>query len=149
MRSYRSKKRIGTHRLRAQAQPFQGEIVMGKEKATRRLDIVEILGSIQEMAFENEKVNEEIERLKKYCVNADKFHAKTMSVELVAYLHDVHPNTVRKYVNCGLIEKHPTSSQTRIKIRASDALMLDFATMKKKAKTLIYDQDETQSKSNF
>lgn len=72
-----------------------------------------------------------------------------MSVELVAYLHDVHPNTVRKYVNCGLIEKHPTSSQTRIKIRASDALMLDFATMKKKAKTLIYDQDETQSKSNF
>lgn len=122
---------------------------MEKEKATRRLDIVEILGSIQEMAFENEKVNEEIERLKKYCVNADKFHAKTMSVELVAYLHDVHPNTVRKYVNCGLIEKHPTSSQTRIKIRASDALMLDFATMKKKAKTLIYDQDETQGKSNF
>ena len=149
MRSYRRKKIIGTHRLRAPAQPFQGEIVMGKEKATRRLDIVEILGSIQEMAFENEKVNEEIERLKKYCVNADKFHAKTMSVELVAYLHDVHPNTVRKYVNCGLIEKHPTSSQTRIKIRASDALMLDFTTMKKKAKTLIYDQDETQSKSNF
>lgn len=111
---------------------------MGREKATRRLDVVEILGSIQEMAFENEKVNEENEYLRAHGVNIDKFYAKTMTVELVAYLHDVHPNTVRKYVNCGLIEKHPNSTNGKILIRASEALTLDFSELRRKSKVLIY-----------
>lgn len=103
-----------------------------------RPSVAEVLGSIQELAFENEKVKEEIEYLKAHCANVDRFYAKTMSVELVAYLHDVHPNTVRKYVNCGLIEKHPSSTQGKIKIRASEALTLDFGELRKKSKVLIY-----------
>lgn len=92
------------------------------------------------MAFENEKVKDEIEYLKEHCANVDKFYSKTMSVELVAYLHDVHPNTVRKYVNCGLIEKHPSSSSGKIFIRASEALTLDFSELRRKSKVLIYNK---------
>lgn len=111
---------------------------MGRDCATRRPSITEVLGSIQEMAFENKRIKEEIECLKAHCTSVEKFYAKTMTVEQVAYLHDVHPNTVRKYVNCGLIEKHPTSSHGKILIRASEALMLDFSELQRKSKVLIY-----------
>lgn len=90
------------------------------------------------MAFENQRVKEEIEYLKAHCTSVEKFYAKTMTVEQVAYLHDVHPNTVRKYVNCGLIEKHPTSTPGKILIRASEALTLDFPDLRRKSKVLIY-----------
>lgn len=100
--------------------------------------VAEIIGAIQDMDYTNSKLLDEIEYLRKNHVNLDKMYTKTMTVEMVAYLHDVHQNTVRKYVNCGLIEKHPTSSHGKILIRASEALTLDFSELRKKSKVLIY-----------
>ena len=88
--------------------------------------------------YSNKKLEEENEYLRAHGVNIDKFYAKTMTVEMVAYLHDVHPNTVRKYINCGLIPKHPNSTNGKILIRASDGLTLDFDELRRKSKKLIY-----------
>lgn len=113
---------------------------MAKDKATNRLSAMELIGSIQDLDYDNKRLAEKVEYLESHCVNVDKFYAKTMSVDLVAYMHDVHPNTVRKYVNCGLIEKHPSSSNGKIFIRASEALTLDFSELRRKSKVLIYNK---------
>ena len=99
---------------------------------------MQIIGVIQDMDYSNKKLEEENEYLRAHGVNIDKFYAKTMTVEMVAYLHDVHPNTVRQYINCGLIPKHPNSTNGKILIRASDGLTLDFDDLRRKSKKLIY-----------
>ena len=66
--------------------------------------------------------------------NADKFYAVALPVETVAKLHDVSCYLVRKYVKMGLIPKHPSSTDARILIRASVALLLDFDGMRSIAK---------------
>lgn len=112
---------------------------MGK-KSAERLSTTQIIGVIQDMDYTNKKLEEENEYLRSHGVNIDKFYAKTMTVEMVAYLHDVHPNTVRKYINCGMILKHPSSTSGKILIRASDALTLDFNEMRRRSKNLIYNE---------
>ena len=111
---------------------------MVKKKSAERLSTMQIIGVIQDMDYSNKKLEEENEYLRAHGVNIDKFYAKTMTVEMVAYLHDVHPNTVRKYINCGLIPKHPNSTNGKILIRASDRLTLDFDELRRKSKKLIY-----------
>ena len=110
------------------------------KKIADKPSTVEVIGVIQDLDYDNKKLVEKVEYLETHCANVDKFYAKTMSVELVAYLHDVHVNTVRKYVNCGLIEKHPSSSNGKIFIRASEAMTLDFQELRRKSKVLIYNQ---------
>lgn len=127
-----------THCIRPQTQSIQGGVTMVKKKSAERLSTMQIIGVIQDMDYSNKKLEEENEYLRAHGVNIDKFYAKTMTVEMVAYLHDVHPNTVRKYINCGLIPKHPNSTNGKILIRASDGLTLDFDELRRKSKKLIY-----------
>lgn len=68
-----------------------------------------VIALLQELEYKNNKLAEENKYLRTKCVNINKFYARTMNVDQVAYLHDVHPHTVRKYVSCGLIPKHPDS----------------------------------------
>ena len=113
---------------------------MSSKRDTKRLNVFDIMRSIQALSIENEELERENERLKKCCINIDKFHARTFTVEQLAYLHDVHPNTIRKYIKCGLIPKHPNSSNGKILIRVSDGLTLDFEELRRKSKNLIYNE---------
>lgn len=113
---------------------------MSNKKPSDRLSAMQIIAVIQEIDYRNKRLEEENEYLRMHQVNIDKFYSKTMTVEFVAYLHDVHPNTVRKYINCGMIPKHPSSTSGKILIRASDALTLDFDEMRRRSKNLIYNE---------
>jgi len=68
--------------------------------------------------------------------NAEKFYAVPLGVDVVAKLHSVSPYLVRKYVDMGLIPTHPSTTDAKIVIRGSDALLLDFTAMRNKAKTM-------------
>lgn len=68
--------------------------------------------------------------LEKSQYNADKFYAVPLPVETVAKLHSVSCYLVRKYVKLGLIPTHPGSTDAKILIRGSDALLLDFNKMR-------------------
>ena len=46
---------------------------------------MQIIGVIQDMDYSNKKLEEENEYLRAHGVNIDKFYAKTMTVEMVAY----------------------------------------------------------------
>ena len=67
--------------------------------------------------------------------NAEKFYAVAFGVEAVSKIHDVSPYLVREYVKMGLIPQHPRSSQSKILIRLSDALLLDFNRLREEAKS--------------
>ena len=95
------------------------------------INTVEIIGHIQDMAYENQRLKEELTELKGNEIDVRKFYAVSVGVEIVAALHNVHPDTVRKYVSLGLIEKHPNSTDAKILMRASDSLLLDFRELKR------------------
>lgn len=64
-------------------------------------------------------------------INVEKFYAARLDIPEVARLHGVDARTVRGYVNRGLIEKHPDSTDAHTYIRASVALALDFRKLRK------------------
>ncbi len=68
--------------------------------------------------------------------NAEKFYAVPLGVDVVAKLHGVSPYLVRKYVDMGLIPTHPGTTDAKIVIRGSDALLLDFNKMRDQAKLM-------------
>ncbi len=68
--------------------------------------------------------------------NAEKFYAVPLGVDVVAKLHNVSAYLVRRYVKLGLIPVHPGSTDAKIIIRGSDALLLDFNKMRNEAKYL-------------
>ena len=79
-----------------------------------------------QISEENQKLRERIEYLQGHCIVADKFYNSALGVEVVAAMHGVNPATVRKYVKTGAIPKHPNSTDGKILIRGSVALLLDF-----------------------
>ena len=66
--------------------------------------------------------------------NAERFYAVACNVETVARMHDVSPYLVREYVRLGLIPTHPRTTPAKIMIRLSDALLLDFSSLRDVAK---------------
>ena len=68
--------------------------------------------------------------------NAEKFYAVPLGVDVVARLHNVSAYLVRRYVKLGLIPTHPSSTDAKIIIRGSDALLLDFNELREKAKSM-------------
>ncbi len=102
----------------------------------------EIIGHIQSMAYENQMLKQELSDLKGKKLDAGRFYAVAVNIETVATLHNVHPDTVRKYVKLGLIEKHPDSMDAKILIRASDALLLDFTELKKQYRLRHYSKNQ-------
>jgi len=90
---------------------------------TNNISSGEIIVHIQHMEYENKRLKEELSVLKASRFDAGRFYAA---------LHNVHPDTVRKYVSLGLIEKHPDSMDAKILMRASEALLLDFTELKRR-----------------
>ncbi len=96
------------------------------------------IAHIQWMYLENQRLKGELEALKSNSVDASKFYAVAVGMETVATLHGVHPHTVRKYIALGLIEKHPDSTDGKILVRGSVALLLDFSELRKQARLTAY-----------
>lgn len=105
---------------------------------TDNISFDEIMRQLQQMNFEKEKLQEEIEDLKANVCDARKFYCSKIGVETVAVLHNVHADTVRKYANLGFIPKHPDSTDSKMWFRASDILLLDFKRLMKESKFLPY-----------
>jgi len=85
-------------------------------------------------------VSELVERVKileaevRHSVPAEKFYNSALTVDMVARLHGVSPYVVRKYIKKGLIDTHQDSSESKLLVRGSVALMLDFAKLKQQSK---------------
>lgn len=98
------------------------------------MEAASIVREVVELVHENQALRAENERLKQSSVNADRFYSAMLSTEEVGRLHGVNKATVLNYVKRGLIEKAPDSTDGKVWIRASVALMLDFGKMKEKLK---------------
>lgn len=100
------------------------------------MDTAMTIQAVIDLANENDSLRRENDSIKRSYVNADRFYNVPMTVSMVAELHSVSPDLVRKYVKKRLIETHPKSTDAKILIRASDALMLDFKELRKIYKIL-------------
>lgn len=98
------------------------------------MEATAVLSEVAALVNECQALRAENERLKQSSVNADRFYSAMLSTEEVGRLHGVNKATVLNYVKRGLIEKAPDSTDGKIWIRASVALMLDFEKMKDKLK---------------
>lgn len=105
-----------------------------------------IVEETTKIVAENESLKREIEMMKSRMVNVDKFYNVPLTSEMVARLHSVSQSIVQKYVRYGLIPTHPLSSDSKILVRATDALLLDFAKMKRQLKLkAIYEKCSNQA----
>lgn len=86
----------------------------------------DIPGYIQRLQSDNRMLSEKIVDLEGRNVIYEKFYNVALTTSEVAKLHGYNEATVRKYVKLGLIPLHPQSSDKKILIRASVALVLDF-----------------------
>jgi hypothetical protein len=98
----------------------------------------EVIGHIQQMDIENRHLREQLEAANGNRVDASKFYAVAVGVDMIATLHGVHPDTVRKYISLSLIEKHPDSTDSKMLVRGSVALLLDFSELRKQARVTAY-----------
>lgn len=95
-----------------------------------------LLGDVTVLVDRLNHLEQENKELRASQVNANRFYAVAFGVEAVSKMHDVSPYLVREYVKLGLIPQHPRSTQARILIRMSDALLLDFNQLREQAKSL-------------
>ena len=93
-----------------------------------------LLGDVTVVIDRLNHLEQENERLRASQVNASRFYTVAFGVEAVSKMHDVSPYLVREYVKMGLIPQHPRSTQAKILIRLSDALLLDFNVLREAAK---------------
>lgn len=95
------------------------------------MDTAMTIQAVVDLAGENASLRQENARIMNSYVNVERFDNVPMPVSMVAELHSVSPELVRKYVKKGLIETHPGSTDAKILIRASAALRLDFKELRK------------------
>ena len=95
-----------------------------------------LLGDVTVIVDRLNHLEQENKELRASQVNANRFYTVAFGVEAVSKMHDVSPYLVREYVKLGLIPQHPRSTQARILIRMSDALLLDFNQLREQAKSL-------------
>ena len=98
----------------------------------------DLLRGMAEVINSNELLKQENERLRTYCVDAEKFYSVPMTLEVAGQLHGVSAKVLRRLVDLGLIAKHPKSSDSKILIRASEAIRMDIDVLKEQAKHLSY-----------
>ena len=99
------------------------------EDATSRVlsDVVAVIDGYRSL-------QKRCQELEANTVNADRFYNWAVPVETVASMHGVSMYLVRKYIELGLIEKHPNSKTGKFFVRGSVAIMLDFNALREKAK---------------
>lgn len=95
-----------------------------------------ILKEVTELIAEYESVRANLESVRESTISVDKFYNVALTTDVVANLHSVSSALVRKYIKLGLIDTHPLSSDSKLLVRASDALVIDFKELKSKAKAL-------------
>ena len=93
----------------------------------------EIIAMVANVAAERDSLSREVERLRISSLNAEKFYDSALTTQMVAALHGVTSDLVRKYIRLGYIETHPASSEAKLLVRGSTALMLDFRELRHKA----------------
>lgn len=86
---------------------------------------------IAQKVYELEHENEFLKNKNKQSFSAEKFYNTALTTSEVAKLHGVSPTLVREYIKRGYIDVHPDSTEAKILIRGSDALILDFKKLKK------------------
>lgn len=102
----------------------------------QQITLSDVPGYIQELQVENEILRGKVVELEPKAVIFDKYYNVEMTTSEVAKLHDIHEATVRKYVNLGLIPTHPKSSDSKMLIRGSIGLTLDFDLLRRKSQLL-------------
>lgn len=95
-----------------------------------------LIGDVSVFVDNYNRLERRCSELESSKLNAERFYAVPLGVEVVAKLHGVSPYLVREYIKLGLIHTHPSSTDAKILIRGSEALMLDFHKMKEKAKSM-------------
>lgn len=87
---------------------------------------------VDSLRTRNVALEKENEELRNNSCDCRRFYNCPLTTIVVAQLHSVSPELVRKYVRYGMIPTHPMSTDAKVLIRASDALLLDFVEMKRK-----------------
>lgn len=98
------------------------------------MSALEIHNAIDRLVLENQELKMKIESYSQNSVDALKFYNTEFTTDMIARLHGVSTGLVRKYIEIGLIDQHPNSSDRKLLVRGSDALILDFKSLKMKAK---------------
>ena len=98
----------------------------------------DLLRGVAEVINSNELLKQENERLRTNCVDTERFYSVPMSLEIAGQLHGVSAKVLRRLVDLGLIAKHPQSSDSKILIRASEAIRMDIDQLREQAKHLLY-----------
>lgn len=93
---------------------------------------------VAEIVNRNELLEQENARLRTNCVDTERFHNVAMPIEMAGQLHGVSAKVIRRLVELGLIAKHPQSSDSKILIRASEAIRMDIDNLREKAKMQRY-----------
>lgn len=101
--------------------------------------VASLVSSLGRLSNENRTLTDrcslletETENLRSNSCDCRRFYNCALNTVVVAELHSVSQALVRKYVKLGLIPTHPSSSDGKIMIRASDALTLDFSELKRR-----------------
>ena len=98
-----------------------------------------LLGDMSAFVDRYNRMERRCKELEESQFNAQKFYAVGLGTDTVARMHDVSPHLVRKYVEMGLIPRHPKSTPAKILVRGSDALLLDFERLRVEAKNRKYE----------
>lgn len=93
-----------------------------------------LLGDVTVFVDRLNFLERENKELRESRFDANRYYAVAFGVDAVSKMHDVSPYLVREYVKMGLIPQHPRSTQAKILIRLSDALLLDFNLLREEAK---------------
>lgn len=93
---------------------------------------------VAELVNRKTQLELENENLKATRVDSEKFYSVPMTLEVAGQLHGVSAKVLRRLVELGLITKHPQSSDSKILIRASEAIRMDIDELKIRAKNLRY-----------
>lgn len=81
---------------------------------------------VAELVNRKTMLEQENERLRATMVDTERFHNVPMSLEVAGQLHGVSAKVVRRLVDLGLIARHPQSTDSKILIRASEAIRMDI-----------------------
>ncbi len=94
----------------------------------------DILFGVSQIVTEINDLKKKLEKEKLRLFNSHRFYNVALTTKEVAKLHSVSPKLVAKYIKIGVIDAHPNSTDHKMLVRASDALLLDFKMLKFLAK---------------
>ena len=95
------------------------------------IDSLKISTYVRELELTNLELTQKVQQLESKSINIDKFENTAITVEACARMHGVCVQTVRQYIKDGYIPEHPDSTDRKILIRTSDAILLNFKQLRR------------------